>query len=117
LGKQLFKEVSTGSAKRIKIEKIDQTDGNSSIQCSGDQQRFILSERAIDSIIDHRSNTRLEKGNTVQTTKCVKKLQCKQKRLAPDPWKMGVQRKVVTIDVTNYLHVWLENNNMSTLRR
>jgi hypothetical protein len=76
-----------------------------------------LSERDIDLIVDHGSSATSDKGSSVKTRKGVKKLQCKQKRIAPDPWEMGVRRKLVTIDVTNYLHVWLQNNTMSTLRR
>jgi hypothetical protein len=117
LGKQLFQEDSTSSAKKIKTERTDRNDGILSTQKTGDHKKFILSERAIDSIIDHASTIAAEQGSTVRQGKFVKKLQCKQKRIAPDPWEMGVQKKVVTIDVTNYLHVWLQNNTMSTLRR
>jgi hypothetical protein len=84
---------------------------------TGDQNRFILSESAIDSIIEHGSTTVTDQGSIVQPARCVKKLHCKQKRIAPNPWEMGVDKNVVTIDVINSLHVWLQNNTMSTLRR
>jgi hypothetical protein len=88
-----------------------------SVQKIADHKRFILSKSAIDSISEHASTPVTDKGSLVQPAMCVNRLHCKQKRIAPDPWKMGVPKKTVTIDVTNYLHVWLQNNMMSTLRR
>jgi hypothetical protein len=43
LGKQLFQEDSTSSAKKIKTERTDRNDGILSTQKTGDHKKFILS--------------------------------------------------------------------------
>lgn len=95
VGNQLFAEDRKASAKKIKQESgmssSDNT-GNKSDQ-KPIQDQFILSEDAITAILEQGSRHSLQQHSARTMSTAFKKLICRQKKFAPDPWKYGKKKR------------------------
>lgn len=119
IGKQLFLDGNQSSRKEIKLEAAESVKKLETDKTNGKEkpEPFIMNECTIAALTEHGSNFNLSDETVPPNVFAWKRLKCKQKRIAPNPWDKGSKRKVVSMCVTDDLYDWLKNNSSSTMRR